>query len=216
MFSKRRRRNRFSNLFGGGLLLLSSLSLVSIGFSTWSIGSGNADGSIYLGADSITDYSSYVTIHTNPSFFKFAKSGLVVDDTIVYKASATFEYDVAIKDGLAKENGGLSQIGFDVELIDKGTFGLISATYMGSSPNIAIKSDFSSGTISNQTSSFITNGVKTSFTYNSSSLVAVNSIKYSLSYSFDFSSYKDSFETSIYNNIKDNDFSFLFRVGVSI
>ena len=195
-------------------MAFSFASIISTGFSTWSIVEV-ATASVNVGGDAIYNYSDYINIDKNPDIFRIARSGLVKDETIVYKGNAIFKFEAIIKNGLVKYKSDLSSISFVVELKSKGTFGLLSSSYMGASPSVTCNGN-PTGTFSNQSNEFITGGVKSSFTYSAANLYLADKAIISLNYSFDFSSYKSNFEQSIYNNITDSDFSFVLNVKVSL
>lgn len=195
-------------------MVFSFASIISTGFSTWSIVEV-ATASVNVGGDAIYNYSDYINIDKNPDIFRIARSGLVKDETIVYKGNATFKFEAIIKNGLVKYKFDLSSISFVVELKSKGTFGLLSSSYMGASPSVTCNGN-PTGTFSNQSNEFITGGVKSSFTYSVANLYSADKAIISLNYSFDFSFYKSNFEQSIYNNVTDSDFSFVLNVKVSL
>lgn len=195
-------------------MIFSFASIISTGFSSWSIVEV-ATASVNAGGDAIYNYSDYINIDKNPDIFRIARSGLVKDETIVYKGNATFKFEAIIKNGLVKYKSDLSSISFVVELKSKGTFGLLSSSYMGASPSVTCNGN-PTGTFSNQSNEFITGGVKSSFTYSVANLYSADKAIISLNYSFDFSSYKSNFEQSIYNNVTDSDFSFVLNVKVSL
>ena len=150
MFSKRRRRNRFSNLFGGGLLLASSISLVSIGFSTWSI-CDRADADINIAADDVIE-EQVVSIKTAIYNFSIGPDGLVIDHTISSSGTMTigFSIDNVKASSYLSSNGGYKAT---ITLLDKTNTTFL--TYVGGKPTCSIASSSVSDNSSKNSNSII-------------------------------------------------------------
>lgn len=173
-------------------------------------------GNIDVDVGDVLDYSQYVSIDPSVNMFKVARSGLVQNDTIVYKGTASFDFSVKMKEGICTIAPSLESIGFNVLLEDDGTFGLISNTYLGSSPSVICSCE-GSGTISSQTSNLSGKIINTSFVYSDSMLSTIDTLNFNLSYGFDFSSFEKSFTNDIYNKMNDtNSFAFSFKVEVNV
>lgn len=72
-----------SRIFFGGVLFLSNLSLISIGFSAWSIvGAASAEVEIKVSAADVIDINSYIN-YENAEIFDFCRDGVVKDDVII-------------------------------------------------------------------------------------------------------------------------------------
>lgn len=73
-----------SRICGGGLLFLSNISLISIGFSSWSIGGAvSAEAEIKVSVDAdVIDINSYIN-YENAEIFDFCRDGVVKDDVII-------------------------------------------------------------------------------------------------------------------------------------
>lgn len=64
------------------------------------------------------------------------------------------------------------------------------------------------------TSTISGNSIKTELNLNDSQLQTYDSINLEVSYDFDFSSFKDDFQASIYDKLGDNPLSFLINIEV--
>lgn len=72
-------------LAGGGVLLLSNISLVSIGFSAWSIGASSVgEARLDVSAAGIVDVNNYIN-YGAATIFNYCKDGIISNDTIVTK-----------------------------------------------------------------------------------------------------------------------------------
>lgn len=147
-------------------------------------------------------------------------SGLVVDETIVYKGEITIYSSLKIKDGLKDTSFDLSKsIAISIDLINKGSFNFFDEKYMSS----IVKYKFSSNAINasdelKENTSTAIDGTKTSISivnnnsdYNLSELDTLN---FKVAYSFDFGAYKDTFEEDIYNKLGDSPLNFSLHFEV--
>lgn len=72
-----------SRRLAGGVLLLSNLSLVSIGFSAWSIGAvTTAEAQINVSAADLIDINNYFVFEGTPSVFEYTSEGIANDHVI--------------------------------------------------------------------------------------------------------------------------------------
>lgn len=82
----------------GGVLLLSNLSLVSIGFSAWSIGAvTTGEAQIYVSAAGIVDVNSYINYGT-ATIFDYCKDGIISNDTIVTNGDVIVNFTINLND----------------------------------------------------------------------------------------------------------------------
>lgn len=82
----------------GGVLLLSNLSLVSIGFSAWSIGAvTTGEAQINVSAAGIVDVNSYINYGT-ATVFDYCRDGIVLDGTIVTHGDIIVNFTINLND----------------------------------------------------------------------------------------------------------------------
>ena len=82
----------------GGVLLLSNISLVSIGFSAWSIGaSGVGEAQLDVSAAGIVDVNNYINYGT-ATIFDYCKDGIISNDTIVTKGDVIINFTINLND----------------------------------------------------------------------------------------------------------------------
>ena len=81
---RRKKKNKLANSLTGGILFLSVISLVSVGFSTWNIGSNTANATFNMGADDVDG--------TNKYFF-FNETLGTIDDPSIANPTVPFEYN---------------------------------------------------------------------------------------------------------------------------
>ena len=82
----------------GGVLLLSNISLVSIGFSAWSIGAGGVgEAQLDVRAAGIVDVNNYINYGT-ATIFNYCKDGIISNDTIVTKGDVIINFTINLND----------------------------------------------------------------------------------------------------------------------
>lgn len=82
----------------GGVLLLSNLSLVSIGFSAWSIGAvTTGEAQINVSAAGIVDVNSYINYGT-ATVFGYCRDGIISNDTIVTHGDIIVNFTINLND----------------------------------------------------------------------------------------------------------------------
>ena len=82
----------------GGVLLLSNLSLVSIGFSAWSIGTvTTAEAQINVSAAGIVDVNNYIN-YGEATIFNYCKDGIISNDTIVTNGDVIVNFTINLND----------------------------------------------------------------------------------------------------------------------
>lgn len=75
----RKRKNGFINF---GVMVFSFASIISTGFSTWTIGNETAEAQINVGADDLIDLNEYFLFVDPPTIFEYTSDGLVKDHVI--------------------------------------------------------------------------------------------------------------------------------------
>lgn len=190
-----------------GMLLLASLSLFSVGFSSWSIGNDPSSfvEKISATADEIIDFNSYV-IYGSSNSFKYNKDGVVEDETIVYEGYLSVDMTVKMNcDGgmysLLKDKSSVKFVSFLSN--EKSFLKLFDYLDLDETSYSVGNSGTGSYSVTNQkvTSTISSYNVKTFMTITDSSLIESENLYLQIKYKFDFSSVTSTFEESIYNNM---------------
>lgn len=190
-----------------GMLLLASLSLFSVGFSSWSIGNDPSSfvEKISASADDVIDFNSYVTYGSSNSF-KYNKDGVVEDETIVYEGYLSVDMTVKMNcDGgmysLLKDKSSVTFVSFLSN--EKSFLRLFDYLDLDETSYSVGNSGTGSYSVTNQkvTSTISNYNVKTLLTITDSSLIESENLYLQIKYKFDFSSVASTFEEFIYNNM---------------
>lgn len=81
-----------------GILLLSNLSLISIGFSAWNIGAvTTAEAQINVSATGIVDVNNYINYGT-ATVFNYCRDGIISNDTIVTEGDVVVNFKINLND----------------------------------------------------------------------------------------------------------------------
>lgn len=128
---KKNKRKRISSKIFLGVLFLSNISLISIGFSAWSIsGAANAEAQIQVNAADVIDLKNIFQIQ-KPEMFQYCPYGIVRDETLVSDGYIYFPIMINTTDEnfnqLLSSSNSLS---FDFEIVNTGTFGIFSDSYL--------------------------------------------------------------------------------------
>lgn len=204
---------------GGGLLLLSSVSLFSLGFGAWNIVT-KVEGSLAAKADNVINYGDYFLFNKDggtidkgenwkksPEALEYNDYGAVKDGVVGSEGTFTFYLACLLRgeNGLYPVDQELPSFTFDLSVSDKGSFALLP--YLTNTVTYLISNDGSS-----YSSSFDAN--KTAkITCTDSSLLSASRLFYKITINFDFSSVLESFKSSIANNMDKANLSFSVSVG---
>lgn len=111
---RRKKKNKLASSLSGGILFLSVVSLVSVGFSAWTIGSNDANATFNMGADDVDG--------TNKYFF-FNESLGTIDEPSITNPPVPFDYNDygVIKDGVVSSQG---QFAFFMAVLLRGEKGI--------------------------------------------------------------------------------------------
>lgn len=111
---RRKKKNKLASSLSGGILFLSVVSLVSVGFSAWTIGSNDANATFNMSADDVDG--------TNKYFF-FNESSGSIDEPSVTNPPVPFDYNDygVIKDGVVSSQG---QFAFFMAVLLRGENGI--------------------------------------------------------------------------------------------
>lgn len=169
--AKKRLINRLmSKFFGGGLLFLSNISLISVGFSAWSIGTvGSAEVQITVGVEGVVQ-EQIITIGNGKYNFSIGQDGLVIDQKISNTASMVMQFSIDnVKAASYIANDGTIKATVTLSESSNTTF----LTYCGSKPS----SEASSITIGDNSSTSTTSIINLiSFSTSNSSQTSVSLI----------------------------------------
>ena len=128
-----------SRRLAGGVLLLSNLSLVSIGFSAWSIGAvTTAEAEINVSAADLIELNKLFEIQT-PRMFSYGSYGIIRDETIVSDGYVHFPVLINNQDANFKyvkkaDNGDLN---FNICITNAGAFKIFDDAYLKSTSDVA-------------------------------------------------------------------------------
>lgn len=107
-------------------MLLSNISLISIGFSAWSISGINAgETQINVSAAGIVDINNYID-YGEASVFDYCKDGIISDDTIVSEGDAIVNFRIKLNNS----NDSIANH------IDGATSFMLATTFINGSQNI--------------------------------------------------------------------------------
>lgn len=200
---KKNKLKRISPRIFWGVLFLSNISLISIGFSAWSIsGAASAEAQIQVSAADVIDLKNIFQIQ-EPEMFQYCPYGIVRDETLVSDGYIFFPLVINTSDeDFSKLLSSDSSLSFDFEITNNSTFGIFNDSYLEKSDDGTYnafysfdKSDFSSNyassvkcNVSNQmaTSRFIIE--------NTDGLFETNQIYFKIRLGFSFADY----ETVVY------------------
>lgn len=201
----------------GGVLFLSNISLISIGFSAWSIGGvTSAEAQIQVSAADVIDLKNIFQIQ-KPEMFQYCPYGIVRDETLVSNGYIYFPLvintsDENFNDLLSSDNS----LSFDFEITNNSTLRIFNDSYLEKSDDGTYNAFYSFdklGFSSNYASSVkcnISNQMATSrFTIeNTDGLFGINQIYFKIRLGFSFSDY----ETAVYPKLRDSGLSLSINV----
>lgn len=105
---KKNKLKRISPRIFWGVLFLSNISLISIGFSAWSISvAASAEAQIQVSAADVIDLNQYFTFVDSPTIFEYTSDGLVKDHAI---SSTTLDGYIEIPFRIDVKGGKLKNI----------------------------------------------------------------------------------------------------------
>ncbi len=210
-----------SRICGGGILLLSNLSLVSIGFSAWTIGSvTSAEAEIKVSVDDVIDLNQYFTFVDSPTIFEYTSEG-IVNNYVVDTSSSTQEgyikipFRIDVKTGKIRNHLQEGSTGFKLGtiLVDKNekldfftTASITEAKLAYKDSNSFSESDFSIVSPSN-----IVSNKELNSTFDLTTFPYLDQAK-----AYFVARYKVSFKTNDFKNAYNavsGSFRFSFKVG---
>ena len=122
---RRKKKNKLASSLSGGILFLSVISLVSVGFSTWTIGSNVANATFNMSADDVDGTNKYFFFnespdsidknYTNPPvLFEYNDYGIISKGVVSSQGKFAFFMAVLLRGekGIYKNNENLSEFSF--------------------------------------------------------------------------------------------------------
>lgn len=123
---RRKKKNKLASSLSGGILFLSVISLASVGFSTWTIGSNVANATFNMSADDVDGTNKYFffnetlgtidesSITNPPTLFKYNDYGVINDGVVTSKGKFAFFMAVLLRgeNGIYKDNETLTEFSF--------------------------------------------------------------------------------------------------------
>lgn len=205
-----------------GVLFLSNLSLISIGFSAWSIvGAASAETQIQVSAADVIDLNQYFTFVDSPTIFEYTSDGLVKDYVVgaeTLEGYIKIPFRIDVKSGKICDHLEKGKTGFLLRtiLVDKNQnldlYSVCTATEvvlaMSNQSNSFSDSDYSIASSSDSVSSKELNSTfdLSTFSYLNDSL-AYFSVKYKIEFNI------SNFKTDVYDKLSNGSFRFSFKAG---
>lgn len=122
---RRKKKNKLASSLSGGILFLSVISLVSVGFSAWTIGNNVANATFNMGADDVDGTNKYFFFnespdsidknYTNPPvLFEYNDYGIINKGVVSSQGKFAFFMAVLLRgeNGIYKNNETLSEFSF--------------------------------------------------------------------------------------------------------
>ena len=206
----------------GGLLFLSNVSLISIGFSAWSIGgAASAEAQIRVSAADVIDLNQYFTFVDSPTIFEYTSEGLVKNHTIdTQTLEGTIQVPFRIntksekiKDHLVSDSSGFT---LRVVLVDKNKnldlFSICTATEVtlaiSNQTNKFSDSDYSFVSSINST---LNKDMTSDFDLKNFPYADDSLVYFSAKYQVKFNT--SDFKTDVYDKLDNGSFHFSFKAG---
>ncbi len=232
--TKKYNKTNYIKPFSMGLLLLCSVSLISVGFSSWYSGIGSdqsADVNIEIG--DVVDKNSFFTFEGDTTTFEYIDTALVINDIAdpsynTAYISIPFQMDASkdnkkIKDYLGTDS---NQVSIRTVLVDNTTnhpvFSVGTVTegklvYTTTDNTKETDTDFSGSEVITSTTPYTaTNQSGIDFTISDfSSYFEESKVYFKVQLKLTFT-YTNSFKTDIYDKLDDGKFNFSFKAGVII
>lgn len=221
---RRKKKNKLASSLSGGILFLSVISLASVGFSTWTIGSNVANATFNMGADDVDGTNKYFffnespdTIdkkYTNPPvLFEYNDYGIINKGVVSSQGKFAFFMAVLLRGekGIYKNNETLSEFSFKYQVTCSG------APLLDYLSSVSFKVSDRNNQFSSPIDGSISSDKKViALTYNGSEINTVSDyLFYRVELSFDFSSLT-TFKTTIADKMSSTNLSFEVLFGDEI
>lgn len=201
-----------------GILLLSNLSLISIGFSAWNIGAvTTTEAQINVSATGIVDVNNYINYGT-ATVFNYCRDGIISNDTIVNEGDVVVNFTINLNDSndrIANHLDGAASF----SLATTFTNGAIDVSGMFSSylDSVTLSASASQNEV-NYRLSPTKRDVDGSKTYKTTFLISdvldTSNAYFRVKYSFKNMPVGDEFNSQIYTKLNHGRFWFHFKAEV--
>lgn len=221
---RRKKKNKLASSLSSGILFLSVISLVSVGFSTWTIGSNNANATFNMGADDVDGTNKYFFFNENsdsidknytnpPVLFEYNDYGIINKGVVSSQGKFAFFMAVLLRGekGIYKNNETLSEFSFKYLVACSG------APLLDYLSSVSFKVSDRDNNFSSPIDGSISSDKKViALTYNGSKINTVSDyLFYRVELSFDFSNLT-TFKTTIADKMSSTNLSFEVLFGDEI
>lgn len=211
-------KKRSKKGWGSGVLFLCSLSLMGVGFSSWVYGeTANAETNFQIGVGNVVDMKDYLSVE-EISHFDVCPTGILANETISFQGQIAITMSVSLKHGLLPQRPDLTDaLRVNIDIANEGTFNFFSPFYLGSSTPSAQFSFYAPGetpVYSTVNASIEGDVVHAELLYANVALQEMEKAMFTIIYSFDFSTYKNEFQTKVYDRLGENPLAFRLFVEV--
>lgn len=221
---RRKKKNKLASSLSGGILFLSVISLVSVGFSTWTIGSNVANATFNMSADDVDGTNKYFFFNENsdsidknytnpPVLFEYNDYGIINKGVVSSQGKFAFFMAVLLRGekGIYKNNETLSEFSFKYLVTCTG------APLLDYLSSVSFKVSDRGNQFSSPIDGSISSDKKViALTYNGSEINTVSDyLFYRVELSFDFSSLT-TFKTTIADKMSSTNLSFEVLFGDEI
>lgn len=222
---RRKKKNKLASSLSGGILFLSVISLVSVGFSTWTIGSNVANATFNMSADDVDGTNKYFFFNetlgtiddpsiTNPIVpFEYNDYGVIDNGVVTNQGKFAFFMAVLLRgeNGIYKNNETLSEFSFKYLVTCSG------APLLDYLSSVSFKVSNRGNQFSSPIDGSISSDKKViALTYNGSDINTVSDyLFYRVELSFDFVNVTD-FKATIADKMSSTNLSFEVLFGDEI
>lgn len=216
--SKKYSKKRPIKAFSIGLLLLCSVSLLSVGFSTWYYGvDSKGEGTVQIEIADTVDKNSFITFDGDAEVFDFCKYGIIDEENemIAYKGDIIvgFSINVSYLNDSVKTYFSTELTDFDLSTTFShkyNDFDNLLNSYLKSVSLGVSATEISSYDITPISNTASSSSYKSDFDLTPD--LTAETLYFKVKYSFEFP--QSSFETDVYSKITHNDLVFYFGAEV--
>lgn len=221
---RRKKKNKLASSLSGGILFLSVISLASVGFSTWTIGSNVANATFNMSADDVDGTNKYFFFNENsdsidknytnpPVLFEYNDYGIISKGVVSSQGKFAFFMAVLLRGekGIYKNNETLSEFSFKYLVTCSG------APLLDYLSSVSFKVSDRGNLFSSPIDGSISGDKKViALTYNGNKINTVSDyLFYRVELSFDFSNLT-TFKTTIADKMSSTNLSFEVLFGDEI
>ena len=209
-----------SKFLGGGLLFLSDISLISVGFSAWSISTvGSAEAEIKVNVEDVVNLNEVFQIQ-KPIMFQYGPYGIIRNETIVSDGYVYFP--VLIKTThqdypkIKKNDDG--NLSFSLSISNVGNFDIFNSSYLARETDGRVTSTYSASnaTFSNEcgisvSSTIDSNTITTNLSLDNGNNILGKDVYFNLALHFKFDDF-----SSVYSALSSSGLSFSIKVKADV